>query len=359
MTWPAHGGQPEKILTLTGTPKSTEQQYYDFSANINPLGPPKGIREAIPSLFHHVHTYPDPDYKEATSKLAIHDGLNEEHVLLTNGGAEAIFLVAQQFTGKKALIIEPTFSEYERACEAYGVSISHLYLNEDTSFSLPLDQVLNQMEDVDVIFLCRPNNPTGTVVDIEDIRAILNKGQETQTTIVVDEAFIHFVPSEITDLTHLVDQYPNLVLLRSLTKIYSVPGLRLGYVIARPTWIAKLKKHQIPWSVNGIVTSLLPQLFSEKRFIEDTKSWLEQELKTLKTELTHLNFYISPTLVNFYLLKDDAIEELFLYLVKNKIIPRHTHTFKRLNGQYIRLAVRSEEENRYLLQILRQWRKKG
>ncbi|MGM7722380.1 histidinol-phosphate transaminase [uncultured Metabacillus sp.] len=360
MKWPEHGGQPNKIFALKGI--ATDHHFFDFSANINPLGPPPELKESLFKAYDQFERYPDPDYRKETKLVAAHERLYEDVVLLTNGGSEAIFLVAQLFSGKKALIIEPTFSEYERACYVYRLSVSHVSLQLDHDFSFPLEKVLSKIEEVDVVFLCRPNNPTGTVVAIEDIKELLEKGLECQTTIVIDEAFIHFLPSEITDLTHLMDTFSNLILLRSLTKIYAIPSLRLGYVIARPEIIVQLKKNQIPWSINGIVASFLPSLVAQDGFIEATKSWLQGQLKLLTTEFTKLGFYYSPTCVNFYLLKDlnqdTNTEELLEFLLDNKIIPRHTHTFKGLDGNYLRMAVRSAEENNYLLETLRNWREK-
>ncbi|MBZ5751075.1 threonine-phosphate decarboxylase CobD [Metabacillus rhizolycopersici] len=358
MNWPEHGGQPKRIFELNGI--KNDDRYFDFSANINPLGPPPVLKEHLVEAYNQLERYPDPDYREATKLVAVHEGLVQEQVLLTNGGSEAIFLVAQQFIGKKALIIEPTFSEYERACQVYNLSVTHLSLQLEHNFSFPLEKVLHKIEKVDVVFLCRPNNPTGTVIDLEDIKALLNKGVECQTTIVVDEAFIHFLPSQITDLAFLIDTYSNLILLRSLTKIYAIPSLRLGYMIARPEMITRLKRNQIPWSVNGIVTALLPNLFTQELFIDGTKAWLQRQLKVLTSELSRLGFFYSPTLVNFYLLRDQHAdsEQLFRYLLKNKIIPRHTHNFKGLDGHYLRFAVRSEDENSYLLKTLSRWREK-
>lgn len=360
MKWPNHGGQPKRILKLNGIKQ--EDRYFDFSANINPLGPPLVLKDQLIKTFTEFEKYPDPDYQEATKLIASHEGLQQEQVLLTNGGAEAIFLVAQMFTGKKALIIQPTFSEYERACKVYHLELSYLTLQPEKDFSFPLEKVLNKMEEVDVVFLCRPNNPTGTVVDLHDIKALLEKGTKCNTMIVVDEAFIHFLPSHIEDLSFLIEQYSNLILLRSLTKIYAIPSLRLGFIIAKPAILDIVKRNQIPWSVNGVVISLLPSLLTQDSFINETKTWLNRQLNDIKSELTKLDFYYSPTQVNFYLLKDlnqqDTSEQLFTFLVENNIIPRHTHNFRGLDGKFIRFAVRSEKENTYLLQTLRLWREK-
>lgn len=356
MKWPAHGGQPSKIYELTGI--NQNEKIYDFSANLNPLGPPRKIKQKFLQSFKQIQNYPDPDYMVATTLVSKHENVPEDHVLLTNGGAEAIFLIAHLFSGQKALIIEPTFSEYKRACEVYNIDVSSLSLSDDNHFTLPLESIVEKLHEVDIVFICRPNNPTGTMTSIDEMKIIIENASKYGTTIIVDEAFIHFAPSEYEDLTSLVETNHNLILLRSLTKIYSIPGLRLGYIIANENKINKLRSKQIPWSINGVVTSLLPYLFADETFIEHTKNWLKKQLIYMKDELTSLGFYVSPTVVNFYLLQDDHknTEELFRFLLNHQLIPRHTHTFKELEGRYLRLAVRNEEENKYLLNVLRLWR---
>ncbi|WP_226665287.1 threonine-phosphate decarboxylase CobD [Metabacillus litoralis] len=356
MKWPAHGGQPAKIYHLTNLTKS--EKVYDFSANLNPLGPPEQVKQQLPQSFDFIQSYPDPEYVEATRIVSKHENLQEKNVLLTNGGAEAIFLIAQLFSSKKALIIEPTFSEYRRACDVYNIEVISLSLSIDDDFSLPLNNLLTKLAEVDVVFLCRPNNPTGTMVSFDEMKLIIQKANQHETMVIVDEAFIHFAPSEFEDLSSLLANYPNLILLRSLTKIYAIPGLRLGYIVADEQKIHVLRMKQIPWSINSVVLALLPALFSDENFIPKTKHWLQEQMCQLKTELKKLDFYISPTVVNFYLLKDTVKnnKELFHFLLQHQIIPRHTQTFKGLDGDYLRLAVRSEEENNSLLHVLRLWR---
>ncbi|MBM7602986.1 threonine-phosphate decarboxylase [Metabacillus crassostreae] len=356
MKWPAHGGQPSKIYELTGI--NQNDKIYDFSANLNPLGPPEKVKQHYLQSLELIQNYPDPDYREATKLVSKHENIPKNHLLLTNGGAEAIFLIAHLFLGQKALIIEPTFSEYKRACEVYNIDVSTLSLSVDNSFTLPLETIVAKLHEVDVVFICRPNNPTGTIASINEMKIIIENASKCGTKIIVDEAFIHFAPSEYEDLTSLLSTYSNLILLRSLTKIFSIPGLRLGYIIADEQKITSLRSKQIPWSINGVVTNLLPSLFEDEMFIEQTKIWLQKQLTFLKAELTSLGFYVSPTVVNFYLLQDDHnnTEELFRFLLAHHLIPRHTQTFKNLEGRYLRLAVRNEEENNYLLKVLRLWR---
>ncbi|WP_028782109.1 threonine-phosphate decarboxylase CobD [Thalassobacillus devorans] len=356
MVLPAHGGQPGRIAASFGM--EVKGKVYDFSANINPNGPPSWLSEQLPRLMEEVAYYPDPDYLEAYEALAKHEGMDPEQLLLTNGGAEAIFLITQLFLGKKALTINPTFTEYERACQAFNIGLTHLRLNQE--FRFPVEAMAQVMPDVDVVFLCYPNNPTGTILPLTELEHLLKLGMEIGTTFVIDEAFVHFLFEEELSVKQLLAFYPNLIILRSLTKIFAIPGLRAGYMMASKDYIQKLKEKQPSWSVNGITANILPVLLSDKSYMAATKAWLEKECKKLAENLSALKFIHTVSSVNFYLLKDgerpDETEELFRFLVENHIIPRHTDNFKGLDGSYLRLAVRSAEENDYLLYVLRKWR---
>lgn len=359
MVLPAHGGQPDRIITSLGV--ETKGYVYDFSANINPVGPPAWLSEQLPRLMNEAEYYPDPQYTEAYDALSEREMVAQKQLLLTNGGAEAIFLTAQLFQGKKALIIDPTFSEYERACRAFGIDVTHLRLDQD--FQFPFEEMAQALSDVDVVFLCRPNNPTGTLLSITDVEYLLKIGMATGTAVVVDEAFVHFLLMEDSSVKRLLDFYSNLIILRSLTKIYAIPGLRAGYVIASENLIAKLQEKQPPWSVNGITAALLPALLSDKAYVTETKQWLGVEQKKLAKELSALGFFHTLSSTSFYLLKDEErpedTDELFRFLVANNIIPRHTDNFTGLDGCYLRFAVRTTQENDYLLHVLKKWREKA
>lgn len=387
MNWPAHGGQPHDIqikmreLIQAGPSSSTatnddkqeqislqqkqvgrqlEQKHVlDFSANLNPLGPPKWLKNKLGQCTDTITTYPDPAYEAPRKALAIYNQVEPNEVVLTNGGAEAIFLIAKCFEGKRALIIHPTFSEYEQACRHYHLHVDELFLLSQAQFSFPLDNVMMAMEETDVVFICRPNNPTGTMVSINDMLKLLQKGVQTNTTIVVDEAFVDFLPGGVHELPSLIRFYPNLILLRSLTKLYTIPGLRGGYIIAHEDICAQCRSYQLPWSVNAIASSLVPLLIQDEQFVQETHKWLDEELAFVKEGIASLNYYMSPTHVNFYLLQPPNREEtydLFQYLVNEHIIPRHTYNFKGLDGQFLRFAVRSRTENEQLLTKLKRWR---
>ncbi|MDQ0256354.1 threonine-phosphate decarboxylase [Evansella vedderi] len=358
MQWPIHGGQPETMKQLFHMER--EKEILDFSANLNPLGPPPWLKDEIYQSFDHITKYPDPNYPNSHGALAAYERLTTDEVLLTNGGAEAIFLVAKLFEGGKAFIVQPTFVEYERACEHYHIHTEDVFLEKSNEFQLPLELILDNMSGVDVIFLCRPNNPTGTVVDEKSLHRILEKGLETNTHLVVDEAFVDFLPSPTFSLSRWLSSYPNLILLRSLTKMFTIPGLRIGYVLAKDSIIGKMKAWQLPWSINAFADKVVPKLLEDHSFVKRTHEWLEVESAYLLKKLTDLDYYVSNSKVNFYLLQDrkrpEDTKELFPYLFKGGILTRHTHNFKGLNGNYLRIAIRSTYENKQLIDKLQEWR---
>ncbi|WP_018924544.1 threonine-phosphate decarboxylase CobD [Salsuginibacillus kocurii] len=359
MKWPDHGGQPEQLKQLFNI-DDDEMKTIDLSANLNPLGPPAWLKEKLSDLYETISRYPDPTYSSSKASLAAFEGIPEDNLLLTNGGAEAIFLAAKYFEHGQALIVHPTFLEYERACNHYHVKTEDVYYDQETGFQLPLRLIEEKLNHTDVLFLCRPNNPSGTVVKEDDIRSLLEAGKQTETFIVVDEAFVDFLPSTYPSLSTLLPAYPNLIVLRSLTKMYTIPGLRVGYMMADKDIIASLQAEQLPWSINALAHELVPSLVEDTDFVRHTTSWLNEQWQNISQTLASLDFYVSPSEVNFYLLQDQRqptrTEELFQFLLQHGIVTRHTHNFKGLNGKFLRVAIKAQPENEHLLAILRKWR---
>lgn len=362
MHWPSHGGQPSKINEKWGLP--ADHKLLDFSANLNPLGPPEWLAEEIHKQMSMLAVYPDPDYEQARGAIAHDEQIDPSQVLLTNGGAEAIFLAAvcpprTSSIRKKALIVQPTFVEYERACQQAQLQVEHVYLDVQDRFGFPITEILHKIDYYDLLFLCRPNNPTGTIVEKESIQQLLEKGLRTGTTVVIDEAFIDFASAH--KLTSYIQHYPNLLLLRSLTKMYTIPGLRLGYVLAQKETIQRLKEQQIPWSVNALSAGLVESLLADKHFLQDTQDWLHSETERIVPELERLHYSVSPTQANFYVLQDQQqvqqTEAWFHYLLQKGILARHTVNFMGLDGRFLRFALRSKEENDYLLHVLAEGRR--
>ncbi|WP_191561557.1 pyridoxal phosphate-dependent aminotransferase [Metabacillus idriensis] len=349
--WPQHGGKSASIQAVLQKKGITKKEFLDFSANLNPLGTPgemiKVMHKSIDLLSS---VYPDPEYPEEREILAEFEGVKEKNLLLTNGGAEAIFLVSKMFQNGKAGILQPTFSEYERACLSHDVKV----------FNLRFEDIKNvKKEQCDVLFLCRPNNPTGEMIEKKSIQKLLKYTLLNGIYVVIDEAFIHFIDKQDESLKDLLEHYSNLIIIRSLTKIYAVPGIRSGYILANETIIKKLRALTTPWSVNCVALSMIHALPHTYDHLEETKQWLKEEWRWLKTELLALNFNPSETKVNFYLLNDPKLENhepLLLFLANEGILARHTNNFPLIEGSSVRLAIRSREENRLLLTALKKWR---
>ncbi|MGQ4880431.1 threonine-phosphate decarboxylase CobD [Billgrantia sp. LNSP4103-1] len=356
--WPSHGGRPEQVLPRFGL--AADGQVIDFSANLNPLGPPAWLPERLAAGLADIDAYPDPDYTAARAAIARAEGLAPGQVRLTNGGAEAIYLTAAlmaQRAERQAVIVQPTFGEYARACRHYGIAVRHLALATD-DFQLDESQALHAMRDVDAVFLCRPNNPTGTLVERALIERMLAAGKRCDTTLVVDEAFIDFVtPDE--RLTPLLKRYDNLLLLRSMTKLHAIPGLRLGYLLGDEATIARIAGLQLPWSVNAPAAALVEPLLADRDHLQRTLAWLDAERPRLQRELEVLGLRVMPSRANFLLLQDAGsrpMSALLEHLARCGILVRHTHNFVGLDGAWLRVAVRSREENERLLAAISRWR---
>ncbi|MGP1907651.1 threonine-phosphate decarboxylase [Metabacillus sp. JX24] len=346
--WPQHGGNSsaiQNLLTMKGIEAGSNM--LDFSANLNPLGIPDTVLLSMQKSLLKSTVYPDPAYIEERGILAAFEGVKMENIWLTNGGAEAIFLVAQLFKRKRAGIFQPAFSEYERACRIHQLHINHCSY-EDLKDSEAIE--------TDLFFLCRPNNPTGEMLPEEKIVRLLETAKQAGQYIVVDEAFVHFSDSS---LAHLLGAFPNLILLRSLTKIFAIPGIRFGYVLAQEHIIRKLASLSVPWSVNSAALSVIHALPETKDFLIAAKEWLREEWQFLRGELLEIKFQVSDTEVNFYLLRDPLLQDhepLLLFLAGEGILARHTVNFPLIEGSALRLAVRTREENMILLKALRKWR---
>ncbi|NJP39135.1 pyridoxal phosphate-dependent aminotransferase [Alkalicoccus luteus] len=347
--WPDHGGQPNYLSVY----RSVESQWLDFSANINPLGPPDGMLETAVQALSETDRYPDPSYTACRSKIAAAEQVEPEHVCVTNGGAEAVFLAASLKAGGKAVIAEPAFSEYRRACAHYGIHVHTVDGAVERGISDRLVQAVTETG-ADMLFLNRPHNPSGVTLAKRDVRQLLK--DLPNTAIIVDEAFVDFLP-EYEKLNDLLPQHDKLILLRSMTKMFAVPGLRCGFALSGETLAGIMRERQVPWSVNTISETLLKSMMEEEAFVRKTRFWLQDELQWIREQLPQ-NFTMSDTSVNYYLLQDSLLsdhEPLLAFLAESGIAARHTYSFRGLDGRALRLAVRTRKDNRRLMEVLQKW----
>ncbi|WP_374717046.1 threonine-phosphate decarboxylase CobD [Geobacillus thermodenitrificans] len=354
MYWPAHGANPHALYKQCGL--TPPHKYVDFSVNTNPYQLPPSAWPDSEEWIRWVGEYPDLEAEALVALIAKQEGIERRQVLMTNGAAEAIYLLAALFAGRRVGVLEPTFSEYRRACLAYGCEVAALMAEEQCGFSYDIDEAAAWAARQDIVFLCHPNNPTGTVMPEHELRLFIDAADQAGTYIVVDEAFYPFWRGGFTAVRWL-DRYSRLIVLRSLTKIHHLAGARLGYVVANEEIVATLKTRQPPWSVSQVAQQLAIRFLQMDSFVTWTKEQLAAERERVFQALPAERYDVSPSVVNFYLLRPRTgrTEALLYHLLKKGIVPRHTMNFPGLDGRYVRLAVKTPMENDRLLEALAGW----
>lgn len=354
MTRPIHGGNLNWAAQLAGCPPSV---ILDFSASINPLGPPESALTAIKNGLDSLKHYPDPNYSQLREALAQEHNLSAEWILPGNGAAELLTWAGRELAELDAVyLLTPAFRDYTRALEAFGAKI--------TSCPLDVAKIANQPSQkqdlvLDVpatqncgLLLNNPHNPTGQLFSREQILPYL----EQFALVVVDEAFMDFLPPEEQEsLVEDVEDYPNLVVLRSLTKFYSLPGLRIGYGMAHPQRLQRWQKWRDPWSVNSLAAEAAVAVLQDTGFSEQTWSWLKAARSRFYQDLMTIpGLSPLPSAANFFLVATEIpASHLQAQLLKEaQILIRDCLSFPQLGDGYFRTAIRYSEENQKLQQAL-------
>lgn len=358
MTLPLHGSNPDYLYKALNIPVS--ESVIDFSVNLNPFGTPQSLVEKWTDWLTLIEDYPDPEGKELINLIAKKNNVPSTRVMLGNGGAELITLLGRKFSGKHIGVVQPTFSEYEKVTKISGCRVSYVNLTPN-EWQLNLKQLSGQLSSLDALFLCNPNNPTGSSLASQDLLKLLNMCEENNCFLIIDEAFYDFqIDNE--NLSHYVRKSNRLIIIRSLTKMYSIAGLRLGYLLANDLIISELKAYQPEWSVNAIALEAGKKCITETEFVKKTQLFIQKERGRMVKILNKAGYQLSASTVNFYLLKDPSLDTqrpLIKYLLKTGIVPRHTENFPGLDGQWLRFAIRREQENNMLAEALIQWKQKN
>jgi threonine-phosphate decarboxylase len=355
LIWPSHGSNPQYLYEAIGL--TLPNQYIDFSANINPLGPPPALKEKWNDFYQEISVYPDPYATQFKAGIAKREQTSVDSILIGNGGAELITLITRMLAGKKVLIVQPTFSEYEKACRANKCEILYHQLEEPCFELNPADLALN-LVDADAVFLCNPNNPTGIQYPTSTVLSIIEECERQNCFVILDEAFYDFL-IDYDSFIPYINRFSNLIIIRSMTKMFAIPGIRLGYLVAQPAIIDVLSILQSHWSTNTIALLAGELCLQNESFIKVTQEFINHERKRLFVFFIKQKFVASASNVNFYLLQDAYMKnqyELFEFLLHKGIIPRHTFNFPGLKGRWLRFAIRSYEENNQLMEVLTEWR---
>jgi len=323
----------------------------DFSSNVRYGGEPPGLKEYLFGQWQHVHHYPEVSGESLAHKAAGHHKIAPEQILITNGAVESIYLIAQAFSGRRSAIVIPSFSEYEDACSMHAHQLEFILWNSLTPvMSLPGLEKAGPLPDL--LWLGNPNNPTGAV--ITDMEPLLK--HHPNTLFIVDEAFIEFTRA-IGSLCPLLEKYPNLVILRSLTKSFTIPGLRLGYTMASKKIIRQLLSVKMPWSVNTLALAAGHFIFENYSAIDLGQLFHDKDIFQQQLDNIGIHTYASHT--HYFLCRTEhgPIHELQQYLEKDhRIAIRNAENFRGLGPGYFRLATQTPGQNQLLINALKEWR---
>jgi len=356
-----HGGNIWAAMRRSGLPPA---RILDFSVDLNPLGPPPCVRTLIGRHLEDLQRYPDPDAQPLREAIAAFHGIAPDTILPGNGAAELIWLVARLRPVAKAVIAVPTFSEYGWAVEHSGVSVvEEVVADENRRFELEMSAQAwdEKLAGADAVFLCNPNNPTGAVVRRDEVLRLAQGCRQHGALFVVDEAFVDFAehPEQVSILPDAVRE-DHVVVLRSLTKSFAVPGLRLGYLAAHEHLVRALRALQPPWPLNTFALAVGEQLVKETAYLQQSRlaiaRWREEFRSALQT-LPALRVF--PSATNFLLCKV-AVPQVAASTVADRLaaqglLIRTCDDFRGLEpGRFFRVAVRKPDENARLARALQE-----
>lgn len=348
-----HGGNTVEIAEQLGISSSS---ILDFSANINPLGLPKRAKEAILNNLSIIEHYPDIEYRHLYTALAKGTDCDVGQLVVGNGETDIIYTLVRGLNPKSALLLTPGFAEYRRALEQQGCHIHEHFLKEENHFQ-PDESLLNEIESIrpNCVFIATPNNPTGLMPDAALLHKLVSMCEFYQIHLIVDEAFIDFLPRG-SPLIERLSETRYLYLLRSLTKFFAIPGLRLGYLLCgNQPFIKKLKAQREPWSINALSALVGEILLNDDEYISKTHQLIATQRDYLCSELQKFPMLeIQQPAANYIFIRCLNEIELQSALLKYHLLIRHCKNYRGLDASYYRIAIRTKEENCRLINALKQ-----
>lgn len=348
-----HGGNVVAAARALGVPPS---RVLDFSASVNPLGPSPRALRALVRARPAIVRYPDPDCVELRETLARRHGISPDRILVGNGSSELIHLLPLGLPITHAVILGPTFSEYERALRRCGARVTRVHAARSQGYRPPLEEAvrivkrLGSNQSRAALFLCNPNSPTGQAIEPGDLRALVRLGARTKRLTVLDETFVEYC--EDRSLLPEAAAHPGLIILRSFTKFYGLAGLRIGYLVGAAPLLAKLKARQAPWSVNAPAQAAARAALTDAHHARHSRSCVSRERAFLAGRLGVLGFTVYPSAVNFVMAECPSgwsAPALARALHDRGVLVRDLSRVPGLTARTIRIAVRPRRETRRLL----------
>lgn len=326
-----HGGKREG---------DANNEIIDFSVSLNPYGPPDFIADAIQDAIAELWLYPETECTELRERIAQRCNREPEEILVAAGSSELIPLVALTFIKERMLMPEHTYGEYEIAATMMDAKIERMAM---PALRIKPELILERMKSDDVIFLCNPNNPTGQYLGKTEIELIVEEAERVDALLVLDEAYVDFVGKAFP--SHDLHS-PNIIILRSLTKSFAIPGVRIGYAISLADHITEMKKIKVPWSVSVFAQKIGAAVLGSKgdEFLVRTREKIEMSKRRIEEA-----FGIQSD-ANYYILNVGNAPEVKRALLKERIMVRDCTSFGL--PSHIRFSVNRDEENELLIRHL-------
>jgi threonine-phosphate decarboxylase len=351
-SYPFHGGQLRQIAKQFGIPAS---QLLDFSANINPDGPPSAALSAIRDGLSDLSTltqYPDLEETELRESIARFLGIEANFVSVANGFVPLLEVVLRTLRIRHCLLPVPSFVEYRRTLERVGIEISTHSLIPESGFRYDPATLLAGRHDV--ILLANPQNPSGVCHDVQEIRALVALALQRNVYVLLDEAFIDYVPER--SLTRMTAEFPNLVVFRSVTKFYCLPGLRIAYVVANPDLSQSIRQNMAPWLITTLASRAITAALDDKTYADRSRAANSDRRDTLQQNIQALGFAVYPSEANFLLFRlPSGLDPNSFWrdmIAQHRIVLRSCANYDGLLPGHFRAAVRSSSENALLTAAL-------
>ena len=335
MEFRAHGANPEKLYAAAGLP--TPAKIYDFSTNTNAVPQRGGF---VPDLRAALEDYPDGDCFALREALAREFGAPAKNILVSSGSNEAIYIIASYAAARENLILQPVYGEYKKALDGYGARTRNI-------FSLAEAEGARGA----AVWLCNPCNPTGALIPGAELDAAAERNPET--IFIIDEAYRDFVWTE--ELPRAPKILPNVVRLRSLTKIYDLCGARVGALVSHEAAVEKIKARQPEWSVSGLAQQAALWRAGDETLKARTREYYAREIPRLTAALREAGYAVRPTCANFFLVEAPDDEDFIRFMLERGIVVRHTRNFAGLDGKFVRIAARTKDEDDLLIEAAREY----
>jgi threonine-phosphate decarboxylase len=352
-----HGGAIYQIARNMGC---KPEDLIDLSSNLNPLGPFPGLLSFLKDKISSIAALPEADAKMVVDAVAAQNRVHPDTVLAGNGTTQFIYTLPRALEMKRALILGPTYADYADACAMNGVTHAYLYAKSNHQFQPDLNEICSHIQPFDAVFICNPNNPTGTLIPRDDLWALCRQFPDTH--FIIDESYLPFVPGG-EHKGMVPSGLDNVIVLHSTSKMFTIPGLRLGFVFASKGVIHRLSRYMLPWNVNAIAQAaasfLTQRPAAVENFITKTRNFIETEKQLFfKTAATIKKLKVFPSSTCFFLAKLDAgyrAPDLFNFLAAHKILIRNCENFAGLSAQFVRISIKESRFNRMLLDQLTQF----